>query len=171
MPPPNTLNRFWTNVNKDGHTHPTYGQCWVWIGCKTPKGYGLFKLGTEITTHRVSWTVHNGRIPDGLCVLHRCDNTSCVNPKHLFLGTQLDNIADMVSKSRQAKGVKHKSKTKPETVAKGESHGRARLTNESIHEIRRLSRQGATQAKIALFFGVTQKTISKIINHKQWKHI
>lgn len=75
--------------------------CWIWIGGKTSDGYGKFYLnGIKRRAHRVAWVIRNGQIPEGLNVLHNCDNPSCVNPDHLFLGTQIDNIIDMVSKGR-----------------------------------------------------------------------
>lgn len=74
--------------------------CWIWTAA-THQGYGeICYKGKKETAHRVSWELHNGPIPHGLWVLHRCDTRECVNPKHLFLGTQLDNIADCVKKGR-----------------------------------------------------------------------
>jgi hypothetical protein len=94
--------RFWERVEKaDG--------CWNWTGC-VRKGYGSLGRGPHgtgsISTHVFSWTLHFGA-PNGLCVLHRCDNRRCVRPDHLFLGTLADNIADMVSKGRQARGERN----------------------------------------------------------------
>ncbi len=88
--------RFWKKVNKVG-----LGDCWEWIGAKTPLGYG--KIGVDHKTkyaHRVSWELHNGRIKKGFCVMHQCDNPSCVNPIHLQLGTQLENMRDRDAKGR-----------------------------------------------------------------------
>lgn len=81
--------------------------CWVWNACKDTKGYGLFQMGQRPTgsykasaAHRVSWQIHKGEIPKGMNVLHKCDNPPCVNPDHLFLGTQQDNTNDMIKKGR-----------------------------------------------------------------------
>jgi hypothetical protein len=76
--------------------------CWEWKAFKNAKGYGQTKIGGRsgklILSHRLSWVINFGEIPEGLHVCHKCDNPSCVNPNHLFLGTNLDNIKDRVSK-------------------------------------------------------------------------
>lgn len=97
--------RFWAKVNKDGPIHPTLGtECWIWTGCKTRFGHGQIGRGGRgtglIPSHRVSWEMHNAPVPDGLWVLHHCDNPPCVRPDHLFLGTHQDNMHDMVRKGR-----------------------------------------------------------------------
>lgn len=89
------LNRFWEKVKKTK-------TCWLWTAFKNKQGYG--KIGTTaskcINSHRVSWVIHNGPIPDDYFVCHKCDTPSCVNPKHLFIGTRQDNIDDMMLKKR-----------------------------------------------------------------------
>lgn len=92
--------RFWERVEVADSD-----ECWEWQGSCFPKGYGQMWVGpkgsgTMCRTHRLSWWMHRGPIPDGLKILHHCDNPPCVNPSHLFLGTNDDNMEDMVSKGR-----------------------------------------------------------------------
>lgn len=88
--------RFWSKVLKG-----TDQECWLWNASRIKDGYGKFSVsGVYQQSHRISWQLTNGPIPDGLCVLHRCDNPPCVNPNHLFLGTNLDNVRDMFAKGR-----------------------------------------------------------------------
>lgn len=94
--------RFWSCVDKNGPVHPTLGtRCWVWLrGCNR-FGYGAFTVaGKGQRAHRVSWEMAHGPIPDGLWLLHKCDNPKCVNPDHAFLGTALENARDREAKGR-----------------------------------------------------------------------
>lgn len=98
--------RFWLKVCKDG-------VCWKWNGYKNDKGYGMFGVGGSHDVrlvHRYSWELKNGKVPDGYEVCHKCDVRDCVNPEHLFLGTHLENMQDMVAKGRWRP---HKSCKKP----------------------------------------------------------
>jgi hypothetical protein len=83
--------------------------CWIWLGSITNHGYGTMTLGarTNISAHRASYELKHGPIPDGMLALHTCDIKCCVNPDHIFIGTQKENMADKVRKNRQAKGEKH----------------------------------------------------------------
>lgn len=126
--------------------------CWDWLGCKFSTGYGQIKLGgKKRTTHRFSYELHRGAIPSGQCVCHRCDNPGCVNPDHLFLGTDADNVADKVAKGRQAQGI---------------THGLAKLTESDVLAIR--AAVGVTQQNLAERHGVTQSAISLIRLGKNW---
>lgn len=141
--------RFWAKVSITGGD-----DCWNWNGCKLPSGYGIIGRGTgqvPIGAHVVSWIIHNGSFAPGLSVCHKCDNRSCVNPNHLFLGTQQDNLKDMRSKGRQVKG---------------EKHGLAKLSEDDVRAIRG---SNETQARLAAHFGVNQSCISKIQLGKRWK--
>ena len=91
------INNFWKKVEKTE-------RCWNWTAAKNEKGYGFFGIiGKTDRSHRISWVLNNGQIPDNLFVCHKCDNPKCVNPAHLFLGTNKDNVDDMVAKQRNSK--------------------------------------------------------------------
>lgn len=100
--PGNPEERFWPKVNKEGAFHsPELGRCWEWTASTIHTGYGRFSIGARsIASHRASWQFAYGPIPEGLCVLHRCDNPPCCNPEHLFLGTHADNAQDREAKQR-----------------------------------------------------------------------
>src|SRR5690606_38697076 len=100
------------------------GRCWGWVICRFTAGYGAFHVSNPLSlnhAHRVSWQIHCGNEPH-LCVLHKCDNPACVNPDHLFLATQQDNMADRSAKGRAPSGDKHGTKTKPWTISRGAAH-------------------------------------------------
>jgi hypothetical protein len=101
-------NRFWSKVNANSPA-----ECWPWTGGVTHNGYGKFSLGPLcarriVRSHRLVWEMVHGAVPDGMQVLHRCDNPRCCNPEHLFLGTNADNVADKVAKNRQARIGKYR---------------------------------------------------------------
>lgn len=130
--------------------------CWIWMGKCNDRGYGLLRINKKaVRAHRVSWTIHNGKIPLPLCVLHSCDTPLCVNPTHLFLGTQADNVADRDKKHRR-EGLK------------GEDNNMAKLKKEDILKIRADHR---SLLAIAKDYGMTISPISAIKNYKTWRHI
>lgn len=132
--------RFWSKVNKNGPIHPVLGtRCWTWIGGKRDRGYGAFRYLDSQSAHRVSWILKFGQIPKSKLVCHHCDNPSCVNPDHLFVGTSLDNNQDMVKKGRgkypgpinPASGDRNGLRLHPERAARGDRNG-ARLYPERL---------------------------------------
>jgi len=161
--------RFWDKVCK------AHG-CWVWIAAKNQAGYGhmWWKLGL-VKAHRLSYMEAYGTIPKGKRVLHQCDNPSCVNPKHLFLGTMKDNSQDCIRKGRWSKHQR----------PQGSKHGYAKLTEAQIKEIRRLyaleahamggnghikQRVKYSGSRLGKMFGVNNTTIYRIVNGKGWVH-
>jgi hypothetical protein len=141
--------------------------CWLWTGGTTHSGYGVFYAGTspdgsrcQANSHRWIYEHHNGPIRDGLFVCHTCDCKSCVNPAHLFLGTNSDNIRDAVRKGIQVGGRNV-----------GTSNGRAVLTPKQVLKIRALREKGWTTTKLAKLFGLSDVHIGYIIKRKAWAHI
>lgn len=144
--------------------------CHLWEGAVDGRGYGRVGSGGDrgrtLIASRVAWTLYRGEIPEGLCVLHRCDNPACVNPDHLFLGTQQDNMRDMARKGR-ARSVPNA----PHRRARGESHGAATLTEADVREIRRLRATGVNCVEIARRIGTTAVTARHVSNRYSWRHI
>jgi len=135
-------------------------QCWEWVGSKMRLGYGMFSVnGKNRLAHRVAWEMVAGEIPPGQCVLHRCDNPGCVNPAHLFLGTQQDNIRDRDQKGRQRGPL-------------GEKQHLSKLDESGVRHIRRVHRYGiATHRQLAETYGVSDSTITDIIQRRTWRHV
>ena len=130
--------------------------CWNWAASLNLDGYGnIWRDGRTVLAHRASWELFKGPLPKGLLVLHKCDNTACVKPEHLFLGTQKDNMNDMAAKGRRAR-------------CPGEKHGMAKLTWDQVREIRRL-KGTATLRVIAKQFGVAHNTINYIHLGRTWR--
>lgn len=154
--PEQQVTAFWLKVNKNGSIPehcPELGNCWEWTAFRLSNGYGLLHTGLA---HRFSWKIANGEIPKGLFVLHKCDNRSCVNPAHLFLGTQLDNMRDMHSKGRAA-------------IIKGEQRTNHKLTSVQANEIRERYKQGGlTTRSLALEYNVSSATIWRVVNGKSY---
>lgn len=145
--------RFWSKVNKTK-------TCWFWTAYKAGGGYGRFGVSAKVSpqpAHRISWMLAYGEVPDGFCVLHKCDNPSCVRPDHLFLGTLKDNSQDMVRKGRDR--------------SQGSKNLMSKLNEKQVLEIRRLSKSGTKGKDLAENYGVTTAMISGIINRKSWLHI
>jgi len=162
--------RFWTKVQKSNG-------CWEWVGTKTPEGYGVIRAGINhpwfrkrrMMAHRLSYELAFGEFDQELCVLHHCDNPSCVRPSHLFLGTHADNIRDKCAKERQARGLTHGTHTHPESIARGERQGSHKLTSAQVCEIRKRHAGGETQAAIARAYNVTRSCIGGIVRRQEWR--
>lgn len=140
-----TIQRFWSKVDRTGGEHA----CWLWTAGLFDTGYGAFNLDHQnIGAHRFAWEVdHDRRLPDGFMVLHSCDIRACVNPKHLVVGTQLDNMRDKCRKGRQARGARQ---------------GSAVLTEAKVSAICSLLNAGVSQREIARRHRVSQTTIGGI---------
>lgn len=131
--------------------------CWEWTAHKNSKGYGRIGQGrAENRAHRLSYRLLVGKIPEGMCVLHKCDNPSCVRPEHLFLGDQAANVRDMVAKGRQLYGERVKN---------------SKLTAEDVLGIRRMYAEGVGSRELGLLFGVSQANIGDIVRREMWKHV
>lgn len=146
------MKRFWDKVDKNGPNG-----CWVWTARPDGNGYGRFKLDDKSQyAHRVSWEWVNGPIPEGLCILHRCDNPLCVRSDHLFLGTHRDNVDDKVKKGRQAQGS---------------ANGRAKLNEDAVRWIRSLMNLGCPRTEVAEVFAISRRLVCKIVDRDIWRHV
>ena len=158
----------WDGATLEGRFEAKYipepnSGCWLWIGGCTPSGYGniwVNEIKRKDHAHRVSYRMHVGPIPSGMFVCHICDVPCCVNPAHLFLGTQTDNMADMRAKGRSATGDRNGSRTHPESYPKGENKSQAKLTNQQVLEIR--AAVGATRRQLSEKYGIGQTYVSKV---------
>ncbi|MBO9555569.1 MAG: HNH endonuclease [Cellulomonas sp.] len=153
-PPRPLADRLWSRVTK------TEAGCWEWQGFRGPTGHGQIGRGSRrdglVATHRAAWEVTYGPIPDGMIVRHRCDNPPCCNPEHLELGTQTQNVGDMVARARQARG-----RALPQT----------RLSDEQVSEIRAAVADGERQRAIAARFGITQGHVSALASRTYRKDV
>lgn len=151
--------RFWAKVTIPSIERTSDG-CWLWIGGKTSFGHGrfCFSRGNLMPAHKYMWELVNGSIVTGLQVLHRCDVPACVRPSHLFLGTQADNICDMIQKHRKAS-------------QSGENNSSARLTPDDVREIRALYTPGRGVSALAGKYGVHPVTIRQIAKRERWGRV
>lgn len=153
---PTVEQRFWLKVEKTE-------SCWNWIASTHTSGHGQFRIdGTMRLAHRVSWKIKNGEWPD-LYLCHSCDNPSCVNPEHLFEGTQADNMKDMRNKGRDYK--------LPPVNLVGERNGQSKLTRELVLMARKLHAEGRSVRSIAKECGVSQPTMRFAVLGKTWSHV
>lgn len=150
--------RFWKKVEKGGPC-----ECWNWNACKNELGYGNLNLfGKSLLAHRVAFAISKGAFRSSLKVCHSCDNPSCCNPSHLWLGTDADNVADRDAKGRLVKGK----------TFHGGSHVNAKLTDEQVSEIRALYAFGEwLHRELGEKYGVSRGTIQRIVTGARWKHL
>lgn len=150
--------RFWKQVRIESEN-----ECWIWTGSRTKNGggarYGGFSdSGKTSRAHRVSYEMDKGEIPRGMVVRHKCDNTLCVNPHHLEVGTQKQNVADRDARGRSV-------------YRKGEKHGLSKITEDIVRIIRDLIEKGYLQKDIAFAFGITPSSVTAIKKRRVWAHV
>ena len=166
--------RFWDKVEKPR----VPGSCWLWQGGKGEKGYGRFTVGGRMeVASRVSYAIHKGPIPSGMIVCHSCDTPACVNPDHLWVGRQEDNMADMDRKGRRVPSWTYTPRPTGSNVRgvfstgpkpPGYVHNRSKLTPEQAVEIRSRLRNGERPADIAPLFGVSRQNIYNVAKARTW---
>jgi hypothetical protein len=152
------IEKFWKHVivgPKD--------KCWPWKGIGKNRYGQMLVNGTVRSAHRLSYEIHNGPIPDGLFVCHKCDNPPCVNPEHLFLGTNLDNVRDAMQKGR--------AKMPPINDNSGERCGTSKLTSAQVLEIARRIDAGELHKDLSAKFGVSSSVISRINTGRRWSSV
>lgn len=151
-----------------------FGACRIWQGAKDKDGYGCASWsGKWFRAHRLCWQEARGPIPAGMLVCHRCDTPACIEPSHLWLGSNAENTADRDAKHRTSRGVTHAEsfRESPDWLQnhpRGSCHRNAKLTEKAVDAIRK---DGRSQRQIAAAYGVSQTTISLIKRRKQWSHV
>jgi hypothetical protein len=146
--------RFWSKVAID----PTTG-CWEWTAYRDRQGYGRFGVdGTNWLAHRLAWLLTHGTIEPDRVIRHTCDNPPCINPDHLLVGTQADNIKDRQDRGRH----------RPGRLA-GESHGQAKLTWEQVRDLRSRTYRRGDKGRLCAELGITRPTLRRILDGSGWK--
>lgn len=146
------IEKFWAKIDVKGED-----ECWEWLAKKDRDGYGRITFnGKKDGCHRIAWMLKNGDIPKGLLACHTCDNPSCCNPSHLWIGTIKDNMQDRTKKGR---------------TCRGENSGRSCLTEQKVEDIReKYESKRYTQEKLSKEYAVTTTTISDIVRNKTWRN-
>lgn len=153
--------RFWTKVQICSHGEACQDCCWMWDGGLDPYGYGFYSTRlhdakTNFRVTRLIWVLVYGEIPEGLLMLHRCDNPPCCNPAHLWVGTQTDNQQDSIRKGRRPLG---------------EQHPQARLTEEQVRHLRQLRDAGWSYTALMRVYGSGHNTVRAAVNRHTWKYL
>lgn len=150
-----TLDRFWAKVDASGGPD----ECWPWIAALDHDGYGMFRIaeGRRHHAHRAAWLLLVGDIPDGMHVCHSCDNPACVNPLHLWLGTDAANVRDCMNKGRRV-------------PPRGERHGNAKLTADAVGEIRAFPGPLRPDAirELTERYGISRAHVFRVRSKEQW---
>ena len=178
----NTVAKFLALIDKKSDN-----ECWEWLGNKDDDNYGYTSFNyVGMRSHRVMYELWYGEFDKELKVCHTCDNPSCCNPHHLFLGTAKANSQDAKRKGRVSAGETHMSRTCPEKLrrgdlhpsrlhpelwARGEQHGNAKLTTELVKRIRILAGRGVSQRMLARIFHIGRRCIYQVVNRHTWRHV
>lgn len=174
-PMPNTTESDYTRFWGRAILTANQNNCWYWQGAKDTAGYGSFSVGgINYTSNRFAYFLYHNADPKIMHVLHKCDNKTCVNPNHLFLGTNYDNVLDKMAKGRQGRpiGALSGASTHPEKILRGSKIGTSKLIESDIIIIRTKYLNGniSTYA-LAKEYNMTQSNMWAIVNKKIWKHI
>ena len=153
----NTIESFWNNIERI-----PFSGCWIWTGGDGKLGYGRYTLeGKRYAAHRLAYELATGKKPLDKFVCHICDVPACVNPAHLFLGTQQDNLADMRTKGREINPP----------LKRGEAHYIGKLSDEKVRAIRARRANGELVKNIAVDYDITPGLVSHVATRRKWKHV
>ena len=151
--------RFWSHVLRVFDVK----SCWLWDGSRTEKGYGRFQVGGRVErAHRFAYELASGPIPEGMLVLHKCDNPPCVRPSHLFVGTPSDNTNDMLLRKGRWR--------RPRTLAGVRNHS-ARLNDDAVRDARARYADGEAMATLASEHGVSISAMRRAVSGATWSHV
>jgi hypothetical protein len=152
------IDRLWAKIRVG-----SFDECWPWIGTINDRGYGIVRVDGKLKkAHRVLWEEMNGTLEEGECVLHKCDNPPCCNPKHHFKGTKGDNNRDCANKGRN---------TGARNAPRGEASPKAKLSEEVVTQIRQRADEGESDLSIARDLKVPRSTVYTVRKRETWKHL